>query len=115
MAANQAIVDYDTENLEPPILTVEEAVERSSFFEVPPVLQPKQVGDFSKGMAEADHKILSAKVLLICYVFFPLLPIVWEFKALGLNDDPSMTTFVNKIKNQSSLSSPSSFISFYQI
>ncbi|MBO8589837.1 hypothetical protein INN88_14685, partial [Staphylococcus aureus] len=35
MAANQAIVDYDTENLEPPILTVEEAVERSSFFEVP--------------------------------------------------------------------------------
>lgn len=67
MAANQAIVDYNTEKLEQPILTVEEAVERSSFFEVPPVLQPKQVGDFSKGMAEADHKIFSAKVFLICF------------------------------------------------
>lgn len=66
-----AVVDYDTENLEPPILTVEEAVERSSFFEVPPFLCPAQVGDFSKGMAEADHKILSAEVLLT--IFFYLL------------------------------------------
>ncbi|KAJ0021435.1 hypothetical protein Pint_31565 [Pistacia integerrima] len=31
-AANLAVVDYDMENLEPPILSVEEAVERSSFF-----------------------------------------------------------------------------------
>ena len=52
-------------NLEPPILSVEEAVRKSSFFEVPSSFQPKQVGDFSKGMAEADHKILSAEVLLI--------------------------------------------------
>ncbi|RWR85432.1 Aldehyde oxidase/xanthine dehydrogenase [Cinnamomum micranthum f. kanehirae] len=72
MAANQAIVDYDMENLEPPILTVEEAVERSSFFEVPPVLQPKQVGDFSIGMAEADHKILSAKIELGSQYYFYL-------------------------------------------
>ena len=32
------------------------------FFEVPPFLYPKHVGDISKGMAEADHKILSAEV-----------------------------------------------------
>jgi abscisic-aldehyde oxidase len=57
-----ALVNYDTENLELPILTVEEAVAKSSFFEVPPFLAPRQVGDFSKGMAEADHKILSAEV-----------------------------------------------------
>jgi len=62
MAANSAVVDYDNENLEPPILSVEDAVERSSFFEVPPFLYPKHVGDISKGMAEADHKILSAEV-----------------------------------------------------
>jgi abscisic-aldehyde oxidase len=62
MAANSTIVDYDIENLEPPILSVEDAVKRSSFFEVPPFLYPKHVGDISKGMAEADHKILSAEV-----------------------------------------------------
>ncbi|KAL0389243.1 UNVERIFIED_CONTAM: Indole-3-acetaldehyde oxidase [Sesamum calycinum] len=62
LAAKTALVEYDTEGLDPPILTVEEAVERSSFFDVPPYLYPQQVGDFSKGMAEADHKILSAKL-----------------------------------------------------
>lgn len=68
MAANSAVVDYDNENLEPPILSVEDAVERSSFFEVPPFLYPKHVGDISKGMAEADHKILSAEVhCLLCF------------------------------------------------
>ena len=74
MAANLAVVDYDMENLEPPILSVEEAVRKSSFFEVPSILKPKQVGDFSKGMAEADHKILSAEVLLI-YLFCNFFPI----------------------------------------
>jgi abscisic-aldehyde oxidase len=63
MAANSSIVDYSVENLEPPILCVEDAVERSSFFQVPPFLCPKnQIGDVSKGMAEADHKIVSAEV-----------------------------------------------------
>ena len=65
MAADLAVVDYDMENLEPAIFSVEEAVRKSSFFEVPSSFQPKQVGDFSKGMAEADHKILSTEVLLI--------------------------------------------------
>lgn len=65
MAAALAEVDYEMENLEPPILTVEDAVEKSSFFDVPPILQPKQVGEFSKGMTEADHKILGAEVLLM--------------------------------------------------
>jgi len=76
MAAENAWVDYDTGNLEPPILTVEEAVERSSFIEVPPFLYPAQIGDFSKGMNEADQKILSAEVLIIfsviCFVIFLL-------------------------------------------
>ncbi|XP_020211444.1 abscisic-aldehyde oxidase [Cajanus cajan] len=70
MAANSAVVDYDTENLEPPILSVEDAVERSSFFEVPPFLYPKYVGDISKGMAEADHKILSAEMKLESQYYF---------------------------------------------
>ncbi|XP_057956524.1 abscisic-aldehyde oxidase-like isoform X2 [Malania oleifera] len=70
MAANIAEVDYDMENLEPPILSVEEAVERSSFFEVPSILYPKQVGDFSKGMAEADHKILSSEIRIGSQYYF---------------------------------------------
>ncbi|GLT60965.1 hypothetical protein SLA2020_337030 [Shorea laevis] len=70
MAANVAVVDYDMENLEPPILSVEEAVKRSSFFEVPPFLNPKQVGDISKGMAEADNKILSAEIKLGSQYYF---------------------------------------------
>lgn len=69
MAARTAVVEYDTENIDSPILTVEEAVEKSSFFQIPPSLYPKQVGDFSKGMAEADHKILSAEVLSISLLF----------------------------------------------
>ncbi|OVA00877.1 Aldehyde oxidase/xanthine dehydrogenase [Macleaya cordata] len=70
MAADCAVVEYDTGNLEPPILSVEEAVDRSSFFEVPSFLFPKQVGDFSKGMGEADHKILSAEIKLGSQYYF---------------------------------------------
>ncbi|KAL0459046.1 UNVERIFIED_CONTAM: Aldehyde oxidase 4 [Sesamum latifolium] len=70
LAAKTALVEYDTEGLDPPILTVEEAVERSSFFDVPPYLYPQKVGDFSKGMAEADHKILSAEIKLGSQYYF---------------------------------------------
>ncbi|XP_072951281.1 indole-3-acetaldehyde oxidase-like [Typha angustifolia] len=70
MAAKNAVVTYSTENLEPPILSVEEAVRRCSFFEVPSVLYPKQIGDFSKGMTEADHTILSAEVKLDSQYYF---------------------------------------------
>ncbi|XP_021278309.1 indole-3-acetaldehyde oxidase-like [Herrania umbratica] len=70
LAASLAVVDYDKENLEPPILSVEEAVARCSFFEVPPFLCPEQVGDFSKGMAEADHQILSAELKLGSQYYF---------------------------------------------
>ncbi|MCD7452729.1 aryl-alcohol oxidase 2 [Datura stramonium] len=70
VAASMAIVEYDTENIDAPILTVEEAVQKSSFFQVPPFLYPKQVGDFSKGMAEADHKILSAETRLGSQYYF---------------------------------------------
>ncbi|KAI3955448.1 hypothetical protein MKW98_018549 [Papaver atlanticum] len=70
MAADDAVVEYDTENVEPPILSVEDAVARSSFFEVPPFLYPKQVGDFSKGMSDADHRIISAEIKLGSQYFF---------------------------------------------
>ncbi|XVE59719.1 hypothetical protein DITRI_Ditri05aG0068900 [Diplodiscus trichospermus] len=70
LAAEHAVIDYDKENLEPPILSVEEAVERCSFFEVPPFLCPEQVGDFSKGMAEADHQILNAELKLGSQYYF---------------------------------------------
>ncbi|KAH7541869.1 hypothetical protein FEM48_Zijuj02G0013200 [Ziziphus jujuba var. spinosa] len=70
MAANCAVVDYGMEDLKPPILSVEEAVERSSFFEIPPFLLPKPVGDISKGMAEADHKIVSAEIKLGSQYYF---------------------------------------------
>lgn len=75
MAANSTIVGYDIENLESPILSVEDAVKRSSFFEVPPFLFPNNVGDISKGMAEADHKILSAEVHGIYLSFSFLSPL----------------------------------------
>ncbi|GER55010.1 aldehyde oxidase [Striga asiatica] len=70
LAAKSAVIDYDTEGLDPPILTVEEAVERLSFIDVPSYLRPQEVGDFSEGMAEADHKILSAKLRLSSQYYF---------------------------------------------
>ncbi|XP_050217596.1 indole-3-acetaldehyde oxidase-like [Mercurialis annua] len=70
LAANLAVVEYDMENLQPPILTVEEAADKSSFFEIPPFMYPKQVGDVSKGMAEAEHKILSAEIALGSQYYF---------------------------------------------
>ncbi|MBA0577806.1 hypothetical protein Golob_024012, partial [Gossypium lobatum] len=69
MAANLAVIDYDKENLDP-ILSVEEAFERCSFFEVPSSLYPEQVGDFYKGMAEADHQIHSAEIKLGSQYYF---------------------------------------------
>nr|XP_043613751.1 abscisic-aldehyde oxidase-like isoform X2 [Erigeron canadensis] len=70
MAADMAMIDYSTEDLEPPILTVEQAVEKSSFFEVPSFLYPSQIGDFSKGMADADHQIRSAEITLPSQYYF---------------------------------------------
>ncbi|PPR82070.1 hypothetical protein GOBAR_AA38648 [Gossypium barbadense] len=69
MAANLAVVDYDKKNLEP-ILSVEEAFEKCSFFEVPHFLNPEPVGAFSKGMAESDHQILSAELKLGSQYYF---------------------------------------------
>lgn len=64
MAAKQAVVEYSMDNLGPPILSIEDAIEHSSYFNIPPMLSPKEVGNFSKGMAEADQKIESAEVFL---------------------------------------------------
>ncbi|XP_015644601.1 probable aldehyde oxidase 4 isoform X4 [Oryza sativa Japonica Group] len=70
MAAKQAVVEYTTDGLKAPILTVEQAVQSNSYFQVPPERAPKQVGDFSNGMAEADHKIMSEEVKLSSQYYF---------------------------------------------
>ncbi|KAJ1696470.1 hypothetical protein LUZ63_004982 [Rhynchospora breviuscula] len=70
LAAGHAVVNYSTDDLEPPILTLEEAAKRSSYFVVPPFLYPQQIGDFSKGMEEADHKIISCEVSLSSQYWF---------------------------------------------
>ncbi|TVU39658.1 hypothetical protein EJB05_13089 [Eragrostis curvula] len=70
MAAKQVVVEYDMADLNTPILTMEQAVQNNSYFDVPAVLYPKQIGDFSKGMAEADHKILSTEVKLASQYYF---------------------------------------------
>ncbi|KAJ3707261.1 hypothetical protein LUZ61_010966 [Rhynchospora tenuis] len=70
MAAKQALVEYSTEGLEKPILTVEDAVANNSYFEIPSEYTPTPVGDFSKGMEEADIKISSAEVQLGSQYYF---------------------------------------------
>ncbi|KAM3303274.1 aldehyde oxidase 4 [Capsicum chacoense] len=73
VAARTAVVEYDTEDTVSPILTVEEAVARSSFLQGPASpIEP--VGDFSKGMAEADYKILSAELRLPSEYYFYMEP-----------------------------------------
>ncbi|KAH9323328.1 hypothetical protein KI387_017967 [Taxus chinensis] len=61
-AADKATVEYDCETLGPPILSVEDAGEKKSFFEVPEWCAPKPVGDFAEGMSKADHRIESAEI-----------------------------------------------------
>lgn len=63
LAVKLAVVEYDLKNVEAPVLSVEDAVNRSSLFEVPSQYQPEPVGDVSEGMAEADRKIRSVEVL----------------------------------------------------
>lgn len=70
IAAKKAVVNYSTENLDAPILSIEEAVKRCSYFETPPFLLPLKIGDFSKGMAEADQKIYSEVKLNSQYYFY---------------------------------------------
>ncbi|KAG8098491.1 hypothetical protein GUJ93_ZPchr0013g34901 [Zizania palustris] len=70
MAAKQAVIEYSTENLQPPILTIEDAVQHNSYFQIPPFLTPKPVGDFNQGMSEADHKILDGEVNLESQYYF---------------------------------------------
>ncbi|KAJ4903083.1 Abscisic-aldehyde oxidase [Raphanus sativus] len=73
-AAKLAVVEYDIKNLEEPILTVEDAVKRSSFFDVHPMFYPEPVGDVVKGMKEADRKILLAEFRLGSQYFFYMEP-----------------------------------------
>lgn len=70
IAAKRALVNYSTETLDTPILSIEEAVRRHSYFETPPFLLPQKIGDFPKGMEEADQKIYSAEVKLNSQYYF---------------------------------------------
>ncbi|KQK12817.1 probable aldehyde oxidase 2 isoform X2 [Brachypodium distachyon] len=70
MAAKQAMIEYSTEKLEPPILTIEDAIQHDSYFHTPPFLAPTQIGDFDKEMSKADHKILSGEVKLESQYYF---------------------------------------------
>uniref|UniRef100_A0A0D9VZZ9 aldehyde oxidase n=1 Tax=Leersia perrieri TaxID=77586 RepID=A0A0D9VZZ9_9ORYZ len=70
MAAKQAVIEYSNENLQPPILTIEDAVQHNSYFEVPPFLAPKPIGDFNQAMSEADHKIIDGEVKLESQYYF---------------------------------------------
>ncbi|XP_074289729.1 abscisic-aldehyde oxidase-like [Silene latifolia] len=79
IAAETAVVEYDTENLDPPILTVEDAVERSSFFDIPPFICPKPVGNFSEGMTKAEQKILLTEVQIILMNYAIRLPSQYFF------------------------------------
>ena len=45
-----------------PILGIEDAVERDSFFAMPAFLSKALVGDVEKGFLEADHKVTNAEV-----------------------------------------------------
>ncbi|KAG8371086.1 hypothetical protein BUALT_Bualt13G0050300 [Buddleja alternifolia] len=94
LAAKMAVLDYDTEGLDPPILTVEEAVEKSSFFDVPSSFYPAEVGDFKKGMAEADHKILSAEMKLGSQYYFYM----ETQTALAIPDEDNCITVYNSIQ-----------------
>lgn len=77
-AAKLAVVEYDVKNLEEPILTVEDAVKRSSFFDVHPMFYPEPVGDVLEGMKEADRKILLAEVSLLSFLIFTSMMCVFE-------------------------------------
>ncbi|XP_057820300.2 indole-3-acetaldehyde oxidase isoform X2 [Cryptomeria japonica] len=71
-AADKVTIDYDCETLGPPILSVEDAVAKNSFYQVPGWMAPKPIGDLAKGMSEADIRIESAEVRMGSQYYFYL-------------------------------------------
>lgn len=68
-AAAKVKVEYEVESS--PILCVEDAVAKNSFFPRSSYFPPKaSVGDIEKGFLEADHKILNAEVKTGSQYFF---------------------------------------------
>ncbi|KAL6893923.1 hypothetical protein ACP4OV_008021 [Aristida adscensionis] len=94
MAAKQAVIEYSTENLSPPILTIEDAIKHNSYIPTPPFLAPKPIGDFNKGMSEADHKILSAEVKLESQYYFYMETQV----ALAIPDEDNCITIYSSVQ-----------------
>ncbi|XP_078436113.1 aldehyde oxidase 1 [Wolffia australiana] len=69
--AQKAEIVYGGALVPPPIMSVEEAEERSSFFELPPFMKPPtEIGDFKEGVNAAEEKILSAEVVLGSQYYF---------------------------------------------
>jgi hypothetical protein len=70
MAAKQAVVEYSTENLQPPILTIQDAIQQSSYFQIPTFLSPKPVGDYNQGVSKADHTLSAEVHTTWCFLLF---------------------------------------------
>lgn len=71
-AADKVKVDHNCELLGPPILSVEDAVAKESYFQVPGWWSPTPVGDLAKGMSEAHCRIESAEVKMGSQYYFYL-------------------------------------------
>eukprot|EP00252_Welwitschia_mirabilis_P005228 TRINITY_DN1571_c0_g1_i1.p1 TRINITY_DN1571_c0_g1~~TRINITY_DN1571_c0_g1_i1.p1 ORF type:complete len:1281 (+),score=269.60 TRINITY_DN1571_c0_g1_i1:1241-5083(+) len=99
VAANKVKVHYDTETLGPPILTVDDAIAKESFHQVPGWCSPKPVGDFQKGMMDADHKIESAEVKIGSQYYFYL----ETQTAIAIPDEDQCMTVYSSIQNPSVL------------
>lgn len=71
-AADKVKVQYNCEMLGAPILSVEDAVAKESYFQVLEGLSPMPVGDFAKGMSEAHCRIESTEVRMGSQYYFYL-------------------------------------------
>lgn len=60
LAAERVHVKYDTQGVEAPILTIDDAIARNSIFPVPESLTSKHhhyIGDPEKALAEAEFQV----------------------------------------------------------
>eukprot|EP00250_Pteridium_aquilinum_P022285 c25340_g1_i2 orf=145-4443(+) len=59
-AADKVRVDYEVESS--PVLCIEDAVAKNSYFSIPPFAKKSSTGNVEQGFSEADHRILDAEV-----------------------------------------------------
>lgn len=94
-AADKVAVDYDCETLGPPILSVEDAVTKNSFYQVPGWIAPKPIGDLAKGMSDVDIRIESAEVRMGSQYYFYL----ETQTALAIPDEDECMTVYSACQN----------------